>query len=351
MRDTTVPDTLTLRRPDDWHLHLRDGAVLAAVLPATASVMGRAIVMPNLVPPVVTTAQAAAYRGRIRALLPPGSRFEPLMAAYLADRSDPDDLEAGHRDGVLTAVKLYPAGATTHSEAGVTDLSRLRPVLERLEALGMPLLVHGEVTWPEVDIFDREAVFLDRVLLPLLREHPALRVVVEHATTAEAVDFVRAHAPRVGCTVTPQHLLCNRNDMLVGGVRPHLYCLPVLKRARHQQALVAAVTSGDPQFFLGTDSAPHPVHAKESACGCAGCYTAPVALELYAQVFDQHAALDALEGFASLHGPAFYGLPVNEDLVTLERAPGVVPERVAVEGPVAELRPFMAGAPIGWRLR
>ncbi|MCK6504940.1 dihydroorotase [Myxococcota bacterium] len=344
-------DALTLRRPDDWHLHLRDGAMLAAVLPATAAVMGRAIVMPNLVPPVVTTSQAAAYRARILALLPPGSRFQPLMTAYLTEDSDPDDLAAGHRDGVLTAVKLYPAGATTNSHAGVRDLSRVRRVLERLEALGMPLLVHGEVTTPEVDIFDREAVFLDTVLSPLLAEHTALRVVFEHATTAEAVAFVRAHRDRVGCTVTPQHLLANRNDMLVGGVRPHFYCLPVLKRARHQQALVQAVTSGEPSFFLGTDSAPHPVSAKESACGCAGCYTAPVALQLYAEVFDAHGALEKLEGFASLHGPAFYGLPVNPDRIRLVRGQDVVPSAVAVEGPAAELRPFLAGRALAWRVQ
>jgi len=344
-------DTLTLHRPDDWHLHLRDGAMLAAVLPDSAAIMGRAVVMPNLVPPVVTTAQAAAYRERIRSLLPPDSRFEPLMTVYLTDQSDPQDIEAGYVDGVLSAVKLYPAGATTNSDAGVTTLGRVGRVLERLERLGMPLLVHGEVTDPDIDIFDREAVFLDRVLAPLLARHPALRVVVEHATTSQAVDFVRAHPGRVGCTVTPQHLLLNRNDLLVGGIKPHLYCLPVLKRAAHQQALIAAVTSGEPGFFLGTDSAPHTVHRKETAVGCAGCYSAPIALQLYAQVFDQAHALDKLDAFASLNGPAFYGLPANRDTVTLERAWVVVPNRLEITGPASAVRPLMAGQTLAWRVR
>ncbi len=342
-----MTDRIVLRRPDDWHLHLRDGDLLAAVLPATAAVMGRAVVMPNLVPPVVTTAQAVAYRARILSLLPLNHRFEPLMTAYLTDRSDPGDIEAGFRDGVLTAVKLYPAGATTNSDAGVTALSAVRRVLERLEAIGMPLLVHGEVTDPDVDIFDREAVFIDRRLGPLLDEHPGLRVVLEHVTTADGVDFVKAHGGRVGATVTAQHLLVNRNDMLVGGVRPHLYCLPVLKRARHQRALRAAVCSGDPSFFLGTDSAPHLVIRKESACGCAGCFTAPAALPLYAEVFEEEGALDRLEGFASVHGPAFYGLPVNDDSVTLVRAQREVPRRIMVDDG-EELRPFMAGRPLRW---
>ncbi len=351
-----MTDRITIRRPDDWHLHLRDGAMLAAVLPATAAVMGRAIVMPNLKPPVVTTAQAAAYRDRIRALLPADSRFQPLMTAYLTDSTDADDIAAGFRDGVLTAVKLYPAGATTNSDAGVTDLRRTDAVLERMAQLGMPLLVHGEVTDAHVDIFDREAAFLDDVLAPLLDRHPTLRVVLEHVTTADAVDFVLANAsdaavPRVGATITAQHLLVNRNDMLVGGIRPHLYCLPILKRARHQQALIQAATSGHPAFFLGTDSAPHPVGAKESDCGCAGCYTAPVALELYAQVFDDAGALDTLEAFASRNGPAFYGLPVNQDTVTLVRGEGRVPQAVRVNGPEGELRPFMAGSTLSWQVQ
>ncbi|RMH64263.1 MAG: dihydroorotase, partial [Bacteroidetes bacterium] len=342
-----MTDRLSIRRPDDWHLHLRDGDLLAAVLPATTAVMGRALVMPNLVPPVVTTAQAAAYRARIRALLPPGSSFEPLMAAYLTEDTDPVDIERGFRDGVLFAVKLYPAGATTHSAAGVRSLSAVRRVLERLEAIGMPLLVHGEVTDPVVDIFDREAVFIDRHLGPLLEEHPGLRVVLEHVTTREGVDFVQAHGGRVGATVTPQHLLANRNDLLVGGVRPHLYCLPVLKRASHQRALREAVCSGDPSFFLGTDSAPHLVVHKESACGCAGCFTAPAALPLYAEVFEDEGALDRLEGFTSVNGPTFYGLPVSTERVTLVREEGRVPHRVAVAGG-GELRPFMAGRRLRW---
>ena len=344
------PDRLVLPRPDDWHLHLRDGDMLAAVLPHTAAQMGRAIVMPNLKPPVLTTADAAAYGARIRAALPEGSTFQPLMTAYLTDRTDPDDLQRGHEEGVLTAVKLYPAGATTNSASGVTDLAGLRGVFERMERLGMPLLVHGEVTDDHVDIFDREAVFLETVLGPLLAEHEGLRCVVEHMTTADSVDFVRAHGERVGGTITPQHLLANRNDLLVGGIRPHFYCLPVLKRATHQRALVAAATSGEASFFLGTDSAPHPVHAKESDCGCSGCYTAPVALELYAEVFDAEGAMDQLPAFASRNGPAFYGLPVNEAQVTLVRGETVVPSAVAVEGPAAELRPFLAGRSLRWRL-
>ncbi|TNE85600.1 MAG: dihydroorotase [Deltaproteobacteria bacterium] len=343
-------DSLTLRRPDDWHLHLRDAAMLDAVLPPTAAVFGRAVVMPNLKPPVTTTEQAAAYRERILASLPEGSRFTPLMTAYLTDRTDPDDLAAGHAAGVLTAVKLYPAGATTNSDAGVTSLTRLERVLERLADIGMPLLVHGEVTDHDVDIFDREARFLDEVLEPIVAKFPTLRVVVEHATTAEAVQFVRAHGERVGCTITPQHLLANRNDLLVGGIRPHFYCLPVLKRRKHQVALLEAATSGEAGFFLGTDSAPHPKHAKESDCGCAGCYSAPAALPLYAEAFERAGALEHLETFASLNGPAFYGLPVNEDTVTLVRKSWEVPESVAVDGPASEIVPFWAGQSLRWRV-
>ena len=344
-------DRVTLRRPDDWHLHLRDGAMLAAVLPDTAAVMGRGIAMPNLVPPVRTTADAAAYRARILAARPAGSDFVPLMTAYMTDDTDPDDLAEGFEAGVLTAVKLYPAGATTNSASGVTDIGGLTPVLERMAELGMPLLVHGEVTDAHVDIFDREAVFIEEILAPLVVRHPRLKVVLEHVTTAEAVAFVRAHAPQVAATVTPQHLLANRNDMLVGGVKPHFYCLPVLKRARHQQALVDAVCSGHPAFFLGTDSAPHAIGRKESACGCAGCYTAPVALQLYAEVFDANGALDKLEGFASLNGPAFYGLPPNEDRLTLVRRPGTrVPERLHVDGLPDGVQPFLAGRPLVWQI-
>ncbi len=348
----TPPSTsLQLRRPDDWHLHLRDGAVLRAVLPATARVMGRAIVMPNLRPPVVRAAEAAAYRERILAARPAGSRFLPLMTLYLTERSDPLDLRAGVRDGLVHGVKLYPAGATTHSQDGVVELSRVRRVLEELEALGTPLLVHGEVVDPEVDIFDREAVFIERVLAPLLDEHPGLRVVFEHATTREAVDFVRARWPRVGCTLTAQHLLLDRNAMLVGGIRPHLYCLPVLKRAHHRAALVEAATSGHPAFFLGTDSAPHARGAKECAVGCAGCFTAPHALELYAHAFEQAGRLDRLPAFASEHGPAFYGLPPNQDEITLERRAWTPPLAWPVEGPEGEIALFLGGEALPWRLR
>lgn len=343
-------DRLTLRRPDDWHLHLRDDAMLRAVLPPTARAFGRAVVMPNLKPPVTSTALAEAYRARIREALPAGADFTPLMTAYLTDRTDPDDLAAGFAAGVLSAVKLYPAGATTNSDHGVTSLTRLDRVLERLAAIGMPLLVHGEVTDHDVDIFDREARFLEEILDPILHRFPTLKVVVEHATTREAVQLVRSHGERVGCTITPQHLLVNRNDMLVGGIKPHLYCLPVLKRKDHQVALLEAATSGEAGFFLGSDSAPHARGAKESACGCAGCYSAPAALPLYAEAFERAGALEQLETFASLNGPAFYGLPVNEATVTLVRKPWVVPESVAVDGPAAEIVPFWAGESLRWRL-
>lgn len=342
--------TLVLRRPDDWHLHLRDGAMLDAVLPATANVMGRAIVMPNLRPPVVTTAQAVAYRQRIQARLPEGSRFQPLMTLYLTEGSDPDDIEAGARDGQIVGMKYYPAGATTNSQDGVHALRAVRPVLERLERIGLPLLLHGEVTTPSVDIFDREAVFIDTVLVPLLDEHPGLRLVFEHATTRQAVEFVRSAWPRVGCTLTAHHLLLDRNAMLVGGIKPHLYCLPILKRAEHRAALLEAATSGHPAFFLGTDSAPHARGAKECASGCAGCYTAPHALELYATAFEQAGRLDRLQGFASEHGPAFYGLPLNEDTIELRQERWTVPEAAVVDGPEGAVRLFMAGEELGWRL-
>jgi dihydroorotase len=341
-----LPDRLTLRRPDDWHLHLRDGALLHAVLPATVQRFGRAVIMPNLRPPITTLAGAAAYRDRILALVPPGVRFEPLMTCYATDDTDVDQVEAGWREGLFVAVKLYPAHATTNSDSGVTDPARIWPLLERLQRLGMPLLVHGEVTAPDVDVFDREAVFIDRVLAPILDAFPALRVVLEHVTTAEAVAFVRARAAcgRLGATITAHHLLLNRNALFAGGLRPHAYCLPVVKRERHRLALVEAATSGEPSFFLGTDSAPHPAAAKESACGCAGIFTAPAAIELYAEVFDRANALDRLEAFASLNGPRFYRLPVNPETVTLERAPWRMPETVA--GVV----PFRAGEMVHWRL-
>lgn len=311
---------LTLRAPDDWHVHLRDGALLAPVLADTARHFARAIVMPNLQPPVVTTAQVAAYRARIRAALPPDADFEPLMTAYLTDTSAPADLVAGARAGVLTAVKYYPAGATTNAHAGVTDIARLDHVFEALAAIGLPLLVHGEVTDREVDVFDREAVFIERVLEPLRRRHPGLKVVFEHITTVEAVAYVAAADPSLlAATVTPHHLVLNRNAMFQGGLRPHHYCLPLVKRERHRAALVAAVTRGDPHFFLGTDSAPHQRPRKEQDCGCAGIYNTPVALAIYAEVFAQAGALAHLEAFAALNGPRFYALPVNQRRITLTR--------------------------------
>lgn len=341
-----APDRLELIRPDDWHLHVRDGAMLAAVLPATVRQFGRAMIMPNLRPPVTTVAEANAYRARIRALLPAGSTFTPLMACYATDATSPDEVERGTAEGVFAAVKLYPANATTNSDAGVTDIARLRPVLERMQRIGLPLLIHGEVTDAAVDVFDREAVFIDRVLAPLLADFPELRVVFEHVTTAEAVQFVRDHAAggRLGATITAHHLLINRNAIFAGGLRPHAYCLPVAKRERHRLALVGAATSGEAAFFLGTDSAPHPVAAKESGCGCAGIFTAPAALELYAEAFDRADALDRLEAFASLNGPRFYRLPPNPDTVTLERRAWTVP------ADVGGVVPFRAGETVNWTL-
>lgn len=343
-------ERLVLRRPDDWHVHLRDGAMLAAVLPFTARQFGRAIIMPNLKPPASTAAEAAAYRARILEALPVDADFTPLMTAYLTDATDPDDLAAGAAAGIFTAAKLYPANATTNSAHGVTDLNRIAPVLERMADIGLPLLIHGEVTDTDVDIFDREAVFIDRILAPLLERHPTLRVVLEHATTQEAVDFVRAHADsgRVGATITAHHLLINRSHIFQGGIRPHLYCLPIAKREKHRRALVEAAISGEGPFFLGTDTAPHPITAKESACGCAGCFTAATALELYAEAFDEAGALDRLEAFASLNGPRFYGLSVAEDQVVLERSGTVVLDLVTLPDGNAVL-PFRSGERLAWR--
>jgi dihydroorotase len=343
----TSPDRLVLRRPDDWHVHLRDGAMLADVLPFTARQFARAIVMPNLSPPAATTAAVAAYRDRILAALPAGARFTPLMTLYLTDATDPADLEAGFALGVLTAAKLYPAHATTNSAAGVTTVRNIYPVLERMQDIGMPLLIHGEVTDHRVDIFDREAVFIEQILIPTLRDFPALRVVFEHITTQDAADFVAAAADHVAATITPHHLQINRNALFAGGIRPHAYCLPVAKREVHRLALRKAATSGSAKFFLGTDSAPHDVSAKESACGCAGIFNAPHALEAYATVFEEEGALDRLEAFASENGPAFYGLPLNEERVVLERKAQTVPERIdAADGAVV---PWMAGETLGWR--
>lgn len=341
-----MTDTLTLRRPDDWHLHLRDGDMLAAVLPSTANVFGRAIIMPNLTPPVARAADAAAYRERILAALPAGTGFTPLMTAYLTDGTDPEDIAQGHADGIFTAAKLYPAGATTNSDNGVTDIANIRDVLATMERIGMPLLVHGEVTDPAVDIFDREKVFIERVLKPTLDDLPGLKVVFEHITTAEGVEFVRSTGPTVGATITPHHLVINRNALFAGGMRPHMFCLPVAKRERHRLALVDAATSGEAAFFLGTDSAPHPVSAKETDCGCAGIFNAPSALEVYAQVFDHEGALDKLEAFASLNGPAFYGLPVNEGTVTLSRGARGADPLLSVGD--EDVLPFDTGTPVNW---
>ncbi len=314
-----MTDRIEIRRPDDWHLHVRDGAMLGATLPFTAALFGRAIIMPNLRPPVRTLADLRAYRGRIEKALPDGSTFRPLMTLYLTEDTDPGDIRAGAGSGELTAVKLYPAGATTNSDSGVRDLSLVAGVLEAMQETDVPLLVHGEVTDPEVDIFDREAVFIDRVLEPLRRQFPALRVVLEHITTIEGAQYVGSNAGRLAATITPHHLMINRTDIFRGGIRPHFYCLPIAKREKHRLALRRAATSGAASFFLGTDSAPHPVDDKESDCGCAGVFCAPVAMACLAQVFDEENALDRLEGFASRHGPAFYRLPVNEDRIVLER--------------------------------
>ena len=337
-----MSETITIRRPDDWHVHLRDGAMLEAVAPYTARQFARAIVMPNLVPPVTTANAAAAYRDRIRAAAGPG--FEPLMTAYLTDETSPDELERGHSEGAWIAAKLYPAGATTNSDSGVTDIAQIRRCLERMERIGMVLCVHGEVTDPAIDIFDREAVFIERILVPLLAEHPALKLVFEHVTTRQAVEFVRDAPSNVAATVTPHHLHLNRNALFAGGLRPHAYCLPVAKREEHRLAVRRAAVSGSPKFFLGTDSAPHARSAKESACGCAGIFNAPYALESYAAVFDAEGALANLEGFASVHGASFYGLPLNDGRITLARSETGVPEDVG------GLVPFHAGATLPWRL-
>ncbi|MDL2338251.1 MAG: dihydroorotase [Pseudomonadota bacterium] len=340
-------NSLTLTRPDDWHLHLRDGAAMAAVLPDTARQFARAIVMPNLKPPVTTTAQALAYAARIRAALPADLVFEPLMTLYLTDQLPPDEI-ARARDAGIVAVKLYPAGATTNSDAGVTDLRKTHATLEAMQRLGMPLLVHGEVTDPDIDLFDREAVFIDTKLIPLRRDFPELKIVFEHITTREAAQYVASADSYTAATVTAHHLLYNRNALFTGGVRPHYYCLPVLKREVHRLALVAAATSGSDRFFLGTDSAPHPTHLKEHATGCAGCYTALSAIELYAEAFEAAGALERLEGFASFHGPAFYGLPRNTGTITLRRESWTLPESLPFGD--TRLKPLRGGETLTWRL-
>jgi dihydroorotase len=339
---------ITIRRPDDWHIHLRDGAMLNAVVHHSARQFARAIVMPNLTPPVTSVAAAAAYRDRILAALGEGVDFTPLMTCYLTDQADADEIARGHDEGVFTACKLYPAHATTNSAHGVTDIRALAPVLERMQRIGMPLLVHGEVTDRTVDIFDREAVFIDRVLAPLLRDFPALKLVMEHITTAEAAAFVAEVDHPIAATITPQHILINRNAIFDGGLRPHAYCLPVAKREAHRLAVRQAAVSGNPRFFLGTDTAPHVVGAKESGCGCAGIFNAPFALEAYLRAFDEDGALDRFEGFAAEHGARFYGLPLNDGTVTLERAPVTVPDMTG-EGDTAVV-PFLAGTTLEWRM-
>lgn len=338
---------ITLIRPDDWHIHLRDGAALQTTVPHAAHQFARAIVMPNLRPPVTTTGSARAYRERILAALPAGLAFEPLMTLYLTDNTTAEEIRAARDSGIVHGVKLYPAGATTNSDSGVTDLERVYPALEAMAETGLPLLVHGEVTDPEVDIFDRELRFIEDRLAPLLQRYPGLRVVLEHITTRDAVEFVRAAPESVAATITAHHLLLNRNHMLVGGIRPHHYCLPVLKRETHRQALVEAAISGEPRFFLGTDSAPHAREDKESACGCAGMYTAPSAIELYAEAFDVAGALDRLEDFASRFGPAFYGLPVNGDTITLEQTDWELPTSYPFGD--TSVVPLRAGATVHWR--
>lgn len=342
-------NSLTIRRPDDWHLHLRDGAMMRGVLPETTRHFGRAIVMPNLVPPVVTGREAAEYRDRILSAKPKGSKFRPLMTLYLTEETEVRDLRAAAEIGLITAVKLYPAGATTNSASGVRDMGRVRRVLDNMAQIGLPLLVHGEVTDPEVDIFDREAAFIERVLDPIRRETPGLRVVMEHVTTRDAVDYVREGGPDLGATITAHHLVINRNHILAGGIRPHYYCLPVAKREGHRRALVEAATSGEASFFLGTDSAPHTDAAKLQPCGCAGCFTAPNAISTVAEVFDRAGALDRLEAFASLNGPAFYGLEPNADTITLAKGDAVpYPAQVETgDGPVTVFDP---GMDLHWRV-
>ncbi|WP_163851221.1 dihydroorotase [Pseudooceanicola aestuarii] len=345
-----MTDSLLIHRPDDWHLHLRDGAMLRAVLPETARHFGRAIIMPNLVPPVVTSADAGAYRDRILAALPEGAEFDPLMTLYLTEGTDPADVAAAHASGLVKAVKLYPAGATTNSDSGVRDIDKVRPVLEVMAEIGLPLCTHGEVTDPEIDIFDREAVFIDRVMDPLRRAVPELRVVMEHITTSDAVEYVSSASAGLAATITTHHLVINRNHLLVGGIRPHYYCLPVAKRETHRLALRRAATSGDPRFFLGTDSAPHPDHAKETGCGCAGCFTATNTMSILAHVFEEDGALERLEGFTSLNGPNFYRLPVNPGTLHLEKQaePMSYPAKIACDD--GDVTVFDPGFPLHWRV-
>jgi dihydroorotase len=341
---------ITIRKPDDWHLHLRDGAMLAAVVPFTARHFGRAILMPNLVPPVATTKDAVAYRARVMAALPEGSTFRPLMTCYLTDATDPDDVERGFHEGIFTGVKLYPANATTNSAAGVTDYRKIMPVLERMEKIGMPFLMHGEDVDPEVDIFDREAMFIERYLSKWTRQFPGLRFILEHLSSRDGVDFVRSAAPQVGGTITPYHLILTRTDWLGWGLKPYMYCMPVIKTAKDRAALRKAATSGEACYFLGTDSAPHPMAKKLSVNGIPGLFNAPVAIETYAKVFEEEGALDKLEAFASLNGPKHYRLPPNEERITLEKIPWTAPEEVKVEGPDERALVYRGGEAIEWKV-
>ncbi|WP_197916510.1 dihydroorotase [Thiosulfatihalobacter marinus] len=343
-----MTQSLTIARPDDWHLHLRDGAMLAAVLPETARHFARAIIMPNLVPPVVTGADAAAYRARILTALPDGMHFEPLMTLYLTEHTDPADIRAAAASGLVRALKLYPAGATTNSASGVRDFDKIRPVLDTMAEIGLPLCIHGEVTDPDIDIFDREAIFIDRVLDPIRSATPGLRVVMEHITTANGVDYVKANDTDLGATITTHHLIINRNHILVGGIKPHYYCLPVAKREEHRLALRAAATSGDTRFFLGTDSAPHPDHLKENACGCAGCFTATNTMALLAHVFEEENALNRLEAFASRNGPAFYRLPVNAQTLTLTKSDTPTAFPAGIRAGDDTVTVFDPGFPVYW---
>lgn len=346
---TAQPQVLKIRRPDDWHIHLRDDEMLKTVVPYTSQVFGRAIVMPNLVPPVTTVAAARAYRDRILAAVPQGHNFTPLMTCYLTNSLAASELVSGFEQGVFTAAKLYPANATTNSSHGVSDVTGIYPLFEQMQKIGMPLLIHGEVTDPAVDIFDREARFIEQVMEPIRRHFPELKIVFEHITTKEAAQYVQAGSRFLGATITPQHLMFNRNHMLVGGIRPHLFCLPILKRNVHQEALRQAVASGSDRFFLGTDSAPHLKHRKESSCGCAGCFNAPNAIPAYAAVFEQLGALEHFEAFCSLNGPRFYGLPLNEDFIELQRVPTTQPEEIALGN--ESVIPFLAGETLNWSLK
>lgn len=346
---TAQPHTLKIRRPDDWHIHLRDDEMLSTVLPYTSEVFARAIVMPNLTPPITTVASAIAYRERILAAIPAGHKFTPLMTCYLTNTLDVNELTQGFEQGVFTAAKLYPANATTNSTHGVSDIPAIYPLFEQMQKIGMPLLIHGEVTDAAIDIFDREARFIDQVLEPIRRQFPELKIVFEHITTKDATDYVLAGNRFLGATITPQHLMFNRNHMLVGGIRPHLFCLPILKRSTHQESLRQAVASGSERFFLGTDSAPHTKHRKESSCGCAGVFNAPSALAAYATVFEELGALQHLEAFCSLNGPRFYGLPINEDFVELIRVPFQQPEEITLGN--ESIIPFLAGQSINWSVK